>query len=137
MEKTTGFEPVPPGLPGARPLSFILDPSFAERETAERPAPAGSEIRTQGVPKERGRIKVEQGGKMAALNRCGDLIEDCKGVDAAAVLFRRLRHRRTFLLDAVDQYRDDSGGNDEAERDDRGDGEQQVESAATVQQRDQ
>jgi len=48
-------------------MSYILDPSFAERETAERPAPAGSEIRTQGIPKERGRIKVQQGGKVAAL----------------------------------------------------------------------
>jgi hypothetical protein len=55
-------------------LSFILNPSFAERETAERPAPAGSEIRTQGVPKERGRIKVEQGGKMAARQSYNELI---------------------------------------------------------------
>jgi hypothetical protein len=73
-------------------MSYILNPSLAERETAERPAPAGSEIRTQGVPKERGRIKVEQGGKMAAWNRCSELIEDCKPANAAAVLFRRLRH---------------------------------------------
>jgi hypothetical protein len=30
-----------------------------------RLAPAGSETRTQGVPKERGRIEIKQGGKMA------------------------------------------------------------------------
>jgi hypothetical protein len=58
------------GSSPALSMSYILNLRSAERETAERPAPAGLKTRTQGVPKERGRIEIKQGGKMAKFHRC-------------------------------------------------------------------
>ena len=69
LVEMTGIEPVPPGFPGALHEPHPL-PSFSGTRTrrAHRASQA-NKAWTQGVPKERGRVKVKQGGKKAEFQR--------------------------------------------------------------------